>query len=64
MNDYSQFLVLFLLLPVVIQIILPLGMLIVFGLFRAMNKVFREVEEPGRVKNDLPAGANSRLARI
>jgi len=45
MTEYSQFLVFFLLLPVLSQIILPLGMSIGYFLFRAIMMVFTQQEK-------------------
>jgi hypothetical protein len=39
MTDYSNFLVLFLFVPVLMQIVCPLIMLVAFGLFRAAQGV-------------------------
>jgi hypothetical protein len=40
MTDYSELVIFFLMIPVAIQIILPLLMLIGFGMMRAMKTVF------------------------
>lgn len=40
MTNYSEFMVFFLLLPVLTQIIVPLLMLVGFGLLRMVNLVF------------------------
>jgi len=53
MTEQSQFLVFFLLLPVVSQIILPLGMSIGYVFFRAVRMVFPRRETFCTLNNDV-----------
>ncbi len=53
MTELSQFLVFFLLLPVLSQIILPLGMSAGYVFFRAVMLVFPRREKFYTLKNDV-----------
>lgn len=51
MTDFSELLVIFLMLPVFIQIIIPLLMLVGFGLIRAVGSVVNR-QESDQVEQD------------
>ena len=63
MNNYSEFFVLLLLLPVVIQIIVPLLMLLGWGFLRLVRTVFSRKKIVGTVKNDLDLPDELQLSR-
>jgi len=53
MTEYSQFLIFFLLIPVLSQIILPLCMSIGYVFFRAIMLVFTQQEKFHTLKDDV-----------
>lgn len=63
MTDYSQLVIFFLMIPVTIQIILPLLMLIGFGLIRAMRTMFGGKKVAGVVKKSFSISEDLQLSR-
>ena len=64
MTEYSQILVLFLLFPVVVQIILPLGMLVIFGFSSVLKAAFGRQEKVGAMKDGAHVEKDLQLSRI
>ena len=64
MTDYSELVIVFLVLPVLIQIILPLLMLIGFALVRAVSITFGWGEAGGGLKKNEKNGEELTLSRI
>lgn len=63
MTDYSVLVVLFLMIPVAIQIVLPLLMLIGFGLIRAVRIMFGGGKVVGDLKEDVMISEDWQLSR-
>ncbi len=64
MTDYSEFVIVFLVLPVLVQIILPILMLIGFGLVRAVSITFGWGEAGVGLKKNEKNGEGLTLSRI
>ncbi len=63
MTDYSELVIFFLMLPVAIQIILPLLMLIGFGLIKAVRIIFGGKEILSNVKKNVEISEDLQLSR-
>lgn len=63
MTDYSNLVLFFLLLPVLVQIIFPLLMLIIYGFVRAVKTLFCHQEVVGVINSHEKAGQDLQLSR-
>lgn len=63
MTNYSELVIFFLMLPVAIQIILPLLMLIGFGLLRVLRVMFGRKKVVSGVKKNVGFQEDLRLSR-
>jgi len=63
MTDYSEIVIFFLMLPVAIQIILPLLMLIGFGLIKAVRIIFGGKKIVSNVKKNVEISEDLQLSR-
>lgn len=63
MTDYSIFVLFFLLLPVLAQIIFPLLILIIYGIVLTVRTVFGHQEVAGGINSHEKAGQEMQLSR-
>jgi hypothetical protein len=63
MNNYSEIFVLFLILPVVMQIIVPLLMLVGWGFLCLLRTVFRRKKIVEDTRHDVDLSEELRLSR-
>jgi len=63
MANYSEIFVLFLMLPVVIQIIVPLLMLLVWGFLCLLRTVFRRKKIVDAIKHDVDLSEKLQFSR-
>ena len=63
MTYYSEFVVLFFLIPVVLQVIIPLVMLVGFSIVSAVNAVFRRLKFGTHIKSGVKVREELQLSK-